>query len=85
MPLCLVEYCLILLAIVEGEVNDVGGRSVGNCLEVLCVYGEENVLETVSIKVARYESLPAESLHASLVSGLANLSFEFNVLHCVLF
>lgn len=82
MPLSLVKDACILLAIVEYEVDDVRVRGVGYGLEILCVNGEENVLDSVSIKVARYETFSADCLYGCLVANLTELAFEFNVLHC---
>lgn len=81
MPLGLTENSRILLAIVENEVDDVSVRSVGYGLEILCLYGEEYVLDSVSVKIARDEALCAERLGCCLAASCTKLTLEFNVLH----
>ena len=80
----LVKNSGVLLS-VEVEVNYIGARSVGDGLEFLCIYCEENVLESETVEIARNESLCAEGLDGSLVANLTKLAFEFNVLHLRLF
>ena len=70
---------------IENEINDMCLRCVGYTLEILFADCEENVLNTLSIKIARNETLLAESLDSGLVAYLANLAFQFKMLHCVCF
>ena len=64
----LVKNSGVLLS-VEVEVNYIGARSVGDGLEFLCIYCEENVLESETVEIARNESLCAEGLDGSLVAN----------------
>ena len=82
MPLKLVQDGGIGLSIVKLEVHDVRLRSVGEALELLRVDGEEDIVHTETIKVARDEALTAESLDDGFVGGLTDLAFQFKMLHC---
>jgi hypothetical protein len=81
MELQLVKDHGVVVLSVEGEVDDVGIRSGKETLEVFLVDGEENVLDTVSIKIARYEALLAESLDDGFVSNLAGFPVKSEMLH----
>ena len=81
MELQLVENHGVVVLAVEGEVDDVGIRSGKKTFEILFVNGEENVLDTVSIKIARDEALLAESLDDGFVSNLTGLPVKCEMLH----
>jgi hypothetical protein len=66
----------------EIEVDDVGCGSVGNHLEVLGFYCEEDVVHAEAIKVAGNETLFAEGLDDGLVTLLTDLSVELEMFHC---
>ena len=83
MELKLVEHCVVGLAIVEYEVDDVGLWSVGSDLELLCIHCEEDVLHSETIKIARDEALLTESLDDGFVANLTDLAFQFKMLHFV--
>jgi hypothetical protein len=57
---------------------------VSDSLEILCVYSEKNVLDTVTIDVARNLSCSTNCLYSSLVASLTELTLKFNVLHCLI-
>ena len=77
----LVKNCGVLL-VSENEINDESLRSVGDCLELLGINCEKNVLDTASLKVARNKTLLAESLESGFVADLTWLAFKFKMLHC---
>lgn len=79
-PLELVEHCLILL-LTEVEVDDECLGCVCGCLEILCAYCEENILDTTAIEIAGNESLTAESLENGFVANLTDLTVKFEMLH----
>ena len=81
MELKLVDNCLVSLAVVQNEVDDVGLRGLDSALEFLLVHCEEYVLHSETIEIARYEALLAECLDDCLVSDLADLAFQFKMLH----
>jgi hypothetical protein len=55
---------------------------VSDCLKILSIDSEENILDSETIDVARNLSCSTNSLYCCLVASFANLAFEFNVLHC---
>lgn len=71
----LVSYSSIFLAIVKNDVYDVSVGSVCDSLKIFGGNREENVLGTVAIKIARYQTLSAESLDYGFVAGFASLAF----------
>jgi len=81
MELKLVDNGCILL-VIEVEVYDEGCRIVGKSLEFLCVNCENYVLHSLSIQVARYESLLADGLDNGLVADLTDLAIELKMFHC---
>ena len=82
MILYLVEYCVTASSVTELEVYDVRVWSMGDSLEVLSFYSEEDVLHSESIDVARNLSCSTYCLDSSLVASLTDLAVEFNVFHC---
>ena len=56
-------------------------KMVGETLEILGCYCEKNVVNSVSIKIARYEALLAESLDDGFVSNLAGFPVKSEMLH----
>ena len=81
MELKLVKDCAVGLAVVEDEVNDVCLRGIGYALEFFLIDCEEDVLHSETIKIARDESLLAESLDNGFVADLTDLAFQFKMLH----
>lgn len=79
-PLELVEHCLILL-LTEVEVDDECLGSVCCGLELLCVNCEDDVLDTIAIKIAGNEALTAEGLENGLVAYFTDLSVKCEMLH----
>lgn len=75
----------VSLAVVQLDVDDVGCRSVGDALEVPFLDGEEDVLHSLSVEVARDEALPAERFDHGFVADFTDCAVEFKMLHCVLF
>ena len=63
----LVKDSQIVLAI-DVEVHDVTVGSVGESLEVSCIYREENVLHSVAVEVAGYLTLSADALGERLAA-----------------
>ena len=82
MPLQFVQDGGLRGAAVQDEVHDVGLRRVGEGLEFFGVDGEEDVLESEAVQVARHEAFAAEGLDDGLVADLAGLAFQFKMLHC---
>ena len=70
---------------VEDEVHDVGSRRVQETLKIAIVNGEEDIVQTLAIEVAGNETLAAEGLDDGLVSDLADLAFQFKMLHAFCF
>ena len=58
---------------------------MGDGLEVFCAYSEKDVLDTVSIEVARNISGTADGLDCLLVAYLAKLAFDCNLFHFLKF
>ena len=63
----LVKDSQIVLAI-DVEVHDVAVGSVGESLEVSCIYREENVLDSVAVEIAGYLTLSADALGERLTA-----------------
>ena len=84
MLLKLVKNGVDFLSVAELKVDDVGVWSVGDRLECLCAHCEEDVLHSKSIKVARYESFPADGFDCLLAGCFTELAFQFDVFHCCL-
>ena len=80
-PLEFVEDCGLLSAVVEGEVNDVRSRCVGQSAELFGVDGEKYILHAAAVEVAWHETLLAESLKCGLSVRFADLAFKFEMLH----
>ena len=70
---------------IEDEVHDVGSRRVQEALKIAIVNGEEDIVQTLAIEVAGNETLAAEGLDDGLVSDLADLAFQFKMLHAFCF
>lgn len=81
-PLKLVYDSRNLSSIAENHINDVGCRCVGDTLKIFCVYCEEDVLGALTVEVARYKTLFAESLDDGFVANFAELAFQFIMFHC---
>ena len=82
MELELMHDCHVGLAVVKLDVDDVGGGSVGDSHEIPFRDCEEDVLDSLSVKVARDETLPADRFDHGLVSDFADLAVKFKMLHC---
>jgi len=76
----LVYNCCVLLA-VKYKVYDVRCRSVGKTLEILGINSEKNVLKSKTVKVARNETLCADSLDGCFVANLTKLALQLKMLH----
>ena len=83
MILYLMDNGITVSAIAELKVDDIRVWSVGDCLEILCIYSEEDVLHSESVDVAWNLSCSTYSLYSCLVAGHAYLAVEFNVFHCL--
>jgi hypothetical protein len=84
MELELMYDCHVGLAVVKLDVDDVGCGSVGDALEIPVRNCEENILHSLSVKVARDKALLADGFDHGLVSDLADLAVNFKMLHCCL-
>ena len=85
MELELMENHGIVLLSIEGEVDDVGIRGAKKVLEILFYHGEENVVDSVAIEIARNEALLAECLDDGFVANLTGLAVKCEMLHFFVF
>jgi hypothetical protein len=66
------------------QVYDVGSGSMGKTLELFLVNGEEDVVDALTIEVARNQTLGTEGLENGLVTLLANFALKRKMLHCLI-
>ena len=85
MELKLMDDSLIGLTVVELDVDDKGSGGVGDTLEVLVVDSEEDILHSLTIKVARDKTLLADRFDDGFVADLTDFAVDFEMFHCTLF
>ena len=82
MELELMDDGCVSLSVVKLDVDDVGGGSVGDSLEVLVRDCEKDVLNALAIEVARNKTLLADGFDDGFVTDLTDLAVDLEMLHC---